>query len=146
MTPAPRSAIRMAAACPMPELAPVMTAILMLAPPSWSGCFNPTSTGGPSVRLNRSSSCTILLSSSQTPEFEAAAPSNGVYISVLVSEIGAQSAGGGDSAVRRQLGQLRTLIARHARPDETTAIDGVLLSSADTTGDPRTATSGTVFA
>jgi AraC-like DNA-binding protein len=46
----------------------------------------------------------------------------------------------------RARGQLRTLIARHARPDETTEIDGVLLSSADATGEPRAATSGTVFA
>jgi AraC-like DNA-binding protein len=45
-----------------------------------------------------------------------------------------------------QLDELRTLIARHARPDETTAIDGVLLSSAGTAGEPRAATSGTVFA
>jgi AraC-like DNA-binding protein len=46
----------------------------------------------------------------------------------------------------RQLDELRVLIARHARPDETTAIDGVLLSSAGTAGEPRAATSGTVFA
>jgi AraC-like DNA-binding protein len=51
-----------------------------------------------------------------------------------------------DSDLDGRLGLLRTLIARHARPDETTAIDGVLLSSADTTGEPRAATSGTVFA
>jgi AraC-like DNA-binding protein len=44
------------------------------------------------------------------------------------------------------LAELRTLIARHARPDETTAIDGVLLSSADRPGEPRAATSGTVMA
>ncbi len=45
-----------------------------------------------------------------------------------------------------QLDRLRGLIARHARPDETTAIDGVLLSTADAIGEPRAATSGTVFA
>jgi AraC-like DNA-binding protein len=44
------------------------------------------------------------------------------------------------------LDELRTLIARHARPDETTAIDGVLLSSVDRTGEPRASTSGTVLA
>jgi AraC-like DNA-binding protein len=45
-----------------------------------------------------------------------------------------------------QLRELRTLIARHVRPDETTAIEGVLLSSADTVGEPRPSPSGTVFA
>jgi AraC-like DNA-binding protein len=45
-----------------------------------------------------------------------------------------------------QLDRLRALITRHARPDETTAIDGVLLAFAAATGEPRTATSGTVFA
>lgn len=45
-----------------------------------------------------------------------------------------------------QLDRLRRLITRHARSDETTAIDGVLLSAAETVGEPRTATSGTVFA
>src|SRR3954468_21061082 len=44
------------------------------------------------------------------------------------------------------LAELRTLIARHARPDETTAIDGVLLSAADRPGEPRAATSGAVMA
>ena len=61
-----------------------------------------------------------------------------------MQRIGAQPTG--EPEVTRQLGELRTLIARHARPDETTAIDGVLLSSADATGEPRAATSGTVFA
>jgi AraC-like DNA-binding protein len=41
---------------------------------------------------------------------------------------------------------LRVLIERHARPDETTAIEGVLLSSVDRTGEPRASTSGTVLA
>jgi AraC-like DNA-binding protein len=44
------------------------------------------------------------------------------------------------------LEELRTLIARHARADETTAVDGVLLSAADAVGEPRAATSGTVMA
>jgi AraC-like DNA-binding protein len=44
------------------------------------------------------------------------------------------------------LGELRELIARHARPDETTAIDGVLLSAADRPGEPRASTTGTVMA
>jgi AraC-like DNA-binding protein len=44
------------------------------------------------------------------------------------------------------LDELRVLIARHARPDDTTAIDGVLLSSVDRTGEPRASTSGTVLA
>ena len=44
------------------------------------------------------------------------------------------------------LAELRTLIARHARPDETTAIDGVLVSAVDATGEPSAGTSGTVMA
>ena len=44
------------------------------------------------------------------------------------------------------LAELRELIARHGRPDETTAIDGVLLSAADRPGEPRASTSGTVMA
>jgi AraC-like DNA-binding protein len=44
------------------------------------------------------------------------------------------------------LAELRALIARHARRDEKTAIDGVLLSSADRPGEPRASTSGTVMA
>lgn len=42
--------------------------------------------------------------------------------------------------------ELRALIARHARLDETTAIDGVLLSAAGRPGEPRASTSGTVMA
>ncbi|MET0684070.1 MAG: AraC family transcriptional regulator [Solirubrobacteraceae bacterium] len=42
--------------------------------------------------------------------------------------------------------ELRALIARHVRPDETTAIDGVLLSAADRPGEPRASTTGTVMA
>jgi AraC-like DNA-binding protein len=42
--------------------------------------------------------------------------------------------------------ELRALIARHARPHEATAIDGVLLSAADQPGEPRASTSGTVMA
>ena len=45
-----------------------------------------------------------------------------------------------------QLAELRALIARHARPDETTAISGVLLSDASRPGEPRASTSGTVLA
>jgi AraC-like DNA-binding protein len=44
------------------------------------------------------------------------------------------------------LAELRALIARHARPDEATAIDGVLLSAAGRPGEPRASTSGTVMA
>ena len=42
--------------------------------------------------------------------------------------------------------ELQALIARHARPDETTAIDGVLLSAAGRPGEPRASTTGTVMA
>jgi AraC-like DNA-binding protein len=44
------------------------------------------------------------------------------------------------------LAELRALIARHARPDETTALDGVLLSAAGRPGEPRPSSSGTVMA
>jgi AraC-like DNA-binding protein len=42
--------------------------------------------------------------------------------------------------------ELRELIARHARPDDSTAIDGVLLSVAERAGEPRASSTGTVFA
>ncbi|MBO0874836.1 MAG: AraC family transcriptional regulator [Pseudonocardia sp.] len=44
------------------------------------------------------------------------------------------------------LDELRTLLARHARPDGSTAIGGVLISKVDQPGDPSPATSGTVLA
>lgn len=44
------------------------------------------------------------------------------------------------------LEELRTLVDRHAREDQTTPIDGVLLARADAAEDPATSTSGTVFA
>jgi AraC-like DNA-binding protein len=44
------------------------------------------------------------------------------------------------------LAELRGLIARHARPGDTTAIDGVLLSAASGPVEPRASTSGTVMA
>jgi AraC-like DNA-binding protein len=44
------------------------------------------------------------------------------------------------------LAELRALTARHARPDETTAIDGVLLSAAGRPGEPEASTTGTVMA
>jgi AraC-like DNA-binding protein len=44
------------------------------------------------------------------------------------------------------LAELQSLIARHARPDDRTAIDGVLLSSTDRPGEPRASTTGTVMA
>jgi AraC-like DNA-binding protein len=42
--------------------------------------------------------------------------------------------------------ELKALIARHARADETTAIDGVLLSALGRPGGPQASTSGTVMA
>jgi len=44
------------------------------------------------------------------------------------------------------LAELRTRIANHARPDQTTAIDGVLLSCVDRAGEPEASTTGTVMA
>ena len=44
------------------------------------------------------------------------------------------------------LEELRRLTGRHARPDEETAIDGVLLSTAGRPGEPQASTTGTVMA
>ncbi|MFJ6632244.1 AraC family transcriptional regulator N-terminal domain-containing protein [Streptomyces sp. NPDC091376] len=44
------------------------------------------------------------------------------------------------------LDELRTLLVRHARPDWTTAIDGVLISRVDEPNPPSPSTSGTVLA
>jgi len=44
------------------------------------------------------------------------------------------------------LDELRTLLARHARPDGTTAIDGVLVSKVDRSDPPAPSMSGTVLA
>ena len=44
------------------------------------------------------------------------------------------------------LAELRALIARHARPDESTALERVLLSAAGRPGEPRASTTGTVMA
>jgi AraC-like DNA-binding protein len=46
----------------------------------------------------------------------------------------------------QQLAELCRLIERHARPDTTTAIDGVLASRAEVAGEPAASCSGTVFA
>ncbi|MFE9927937.1 AraC family transcriptional regulator N-terminal domain-containing protein [Streptomyces sp. NPDC005533] len=44
------------------------------------------------------------------------------------------------------LEELRSLLARHARPDATTAVDGVLVSKVDRSEAPEPATTGTVLA
>ncbi|WP_433085060.1 AraC family transcriptional regulator [Dactylosporangium sp. CA-052675] len=44
------------------------------------------------------------------------------------------------------LDELRTLLARHVRPDQTTAIDDVLISQVDQPQPPSSSTSGTVLA
>ncbi|MCC3650188.1 MULTISPECIES: AraC family transcriptional regulator [Streptomyces] len=44
------------------------------------------------------------------------------------------------------LEELRTLLARHARPDSTTAVDGVLVSKVDRPDPPAPSMSGTVLA
>jgi AraC-like DNA-binding protein len=56
------------------------------------------------------------------------------------------AAGRGSPRTGVLLAELRALIARHARPDETTAIDGVLLSAAGRPGEPEASTTGTVMA
>jgi AraC-like DNA-binding protein len=50
------------------------------------------------------------------------------------------------STGERLLSELRRLIVRHARHDESTAIDGVLLSAAGRPGEPQASTTGTVMA
>jgi AraC-like DNA-binding protein len=45
-----------------------------------------------------------------------------------------------------QLDELRTLLARHARPDFSTPVDGVLISKVDRPHPPSPSMSGTVFA
>jgi AraC-like DNA-binding protein len=45
-----------------------------------------------------------------------------------------------------RLAELRTLLVRHARPDMSTAIDGVLISKAEKPTAPTASTSGTVLA
>lgn len=47
---------------------------------------------------------------------------------------------------RMHLEELRSLLARHARPDWTTAIDGVLISKVDRSDPPAPSMSGTVLA
>lgn len=44
------------------------------------------------------------------------------------------------------LEELRTLLARHARPDWTTAVDGVLISKVDRPDRPEPSMSGTLLA
>jgi AraC-like DNA-binding protein len=65
---------------------------------------------------------------------------------LLVTRLESPPTDSRESQVSRQLGLLRALIARHARPDDTTAIDGVLVSAVEATGEPRASTTGTVFA
>jgi AraC-like DNA-binding protein len=64
---------------------------------------------------------------------------------VLVG-VSVEHAGRASRRAEALLAELRALIARHARPDETTAIDGVLLSAAGRPGEPRASTTGTVMA
>src|SRR4051812_14196525 len=65
---------------------------------------------------------------------------------LLMSAIAEQAAHPASRRTDPALAELRALIARHARRDEKTAIDCVLLSSADRPGEPRASTSGTVMA
>ena len=63
-----------------------------------------------------------------------------------MASIHERPARGGSPRTDALLAELRALIARHARPDERTAIDGVLLSAAGRPGQPRASTTGTVMA
>ena len=64
----------------------------------------------------------------------------------LMAVIDDRPARGGLLRTDALLAELRALIARHARLDERTAIDGVLLSAAGRPGEPRASTTGTVMA
>jgi AraC-like DNA-binding protein len=64
----------------------------------------------------------------------------------LMAVIDERPARGGPLRADALLAELRALIARHARLDERTAIDGVLLSAAGRPGEPRASTTGTVMA
>jgi len=64
----------------------------------------------------------------------------------LMAVIDERPARGGPLRADALLAELRALIARHARLDERTAIDGVLLSAAGQPGEPRASTTGTVMA
>jgi AraC-like DNA-binding protein len=64
----------------------------------------------------------------------------------LMAAIAESAARQGSLRTNALLAELRALIVRHARPDETTAIDGVLLSAAGRPGEPEASTTGTVMA
>src|SRR6476619_8473890 len=64
----------------------------------------------------------------------------------LMGAIAEHAARRGSLRAEALLAELRALIARHARPDETTAIDGVLLSAAGRPGEPEASSTGTVMA
>ncbi|MFG2296101.1 AraC family transcriptional regulator N-terminal domain-containing protein [Streptomyces sp. NPDC048603] len=51
-----------------------------------------------------------------------------------------------DTDLGPDLDELRTLLARHARPDATTAVDGVLVSRVERSDPPEPAMTGTVLA
>jgi AraC-like DNA-binding protein len=81
------------------------------------------------VRTELAHRCTILLDHRLSAAWDGSGERCGMYVPAVDA-----------------IAELRHLIARHARPDETTAISGVLLSAATRPGDPRASTSGTVLA
>ena len=64
----------------------------------------------------------------------------------LMAAMSESAARQGSLRTNALLAELRALIVRHARTDETTAIDGVLLSAAGRPGEPEASTTGTVMA
>lgn len=62
------------------------------------------------------------------------------------SESRVRVAPGETALTRMDLEELRTLLARHARPDATTAVEGVLVSKVDRSDPPEPAMTATVLA
>lgn len=90
------------------------------------------------MRADLAHYCLILLDWAETGERgPAPAYGRGMHRSRTID-----AAGDG----RTRLDELRGLIDRHARPDMTTAIEGVLLARAEAVQEPATSNSGTVFA
>ena len=84
---------------------------------------------GMSVRTELLPRCTILLNRPASTACLPGAPACEMYVPLMGAIV-----------------ELRALIARQARPDETTAIAGVLLSAAGRPGEPQASTTGTVMA
>lgn len=90
------------------------------------------------VRTELASRCTILLVLAFARSRETRSTVGKMYDPLMSSMA--------TSRADALLEELRRLTGRHARPDEETAIDGVLLSTAGRPGEPQASTTGTVMA